>query len=98
MELRDQIAVRRVDFDAIEARLLRAPRGGDMGRNRFANARDRHLLGHDGLECRLVDRVWNGRRCDGRLAAYVRTRMAAGVAELDRSLGAAAVDRTNKAV
>ena len=32
VELRDQVAVRGVNFDAVEAGLLRAQRGGDMAR------------------------------------------------------------------
>ncbi len=38
VELRDQIAVRGMDFDAIEAGLLRALRGGDIGGGGFARS------------------------------------------------------------
>ena len=92
MELRDQIAVRGVDFDAIEPGLLRALRGGDMGGDGLHDTRLGHRFRDDGLERGLVDRMRNGRRRDRRLAANIDTRMAAAVAELDRRLGAAAMD------
>ena len=60
MELRDQIAMGGMDFDAVEAGRSRAPRRGDMRRDRFADPRRGHFLRHDGLEGGLVDRVWNG--------------------------------------
>ncbi len=71
MELRDQIAVCGVDFDAIEAGLLRALRGGDMGGDGLHDARLGHRFRNDGLERGLVDRMRNGRRRDRRLAANV---------------------------
>ncbi len=97
VELRDQIAVRGVDLDAIEPGLLRAQRGGDVRGDGLGDARLRHLLRHDGLERGLVDRMRNGRRRNRRLAANVDARMAAAVAELDRGLGAAAVDFADQA-
>ena len=92
VELRDQIAVRGVDLDAIEARLLRTQRGGDMGGDGLRDARLGHRFRDDGLERGLVDRMRDGRRRDRRLAANVDAGVAAAVAELDRGLGAAAVD------
>jgi hypothetical protein len=97
MELRDQIAVRGVDLDAIEARFLRAQRGGDVRRDRLRDARLGHLLRHDGLERRLVDRMRNGRRRNGRLAANVDAGVAAAVTELNRGLGAAAMNFADQA-
>ena len=47
---------------------------------------------HDGLERGLVDRMRNCRGRDRRLAADVDAGMPAAVAELDRGLGAAAMN------
>ena len=84
--------MRGVNFDAIEAGLLRALRGGDIGGGRRGDALFGHLLRNDGLERRFINRMRNGRRRDRRFAADVDAGMAAAVAELDRGLGAAAVD------
>ena len=92
VKLRNQIAVRGVNFDAIEAGLLRALCGGDIGGRRRGDARLGHLLRNDGLERRFIDRMRNCRRRDRRFAADVDAGMAAAMAELDRGLGAAAMD------
>ncbi len=92
VELRNQIAVRGVDLDAIEAGLLRALRRGDVSGDGLCDARLGHGFRDDGLERGLVDRMRNGRRRDRCLAANVDPGMAAAVAELDRRLGAAAMD------
>src|SRR5947208_3118739 len=84
--------MRGVNFDAVETGRLRAPCGGSESCGRLLDARERHLLRDNGLECRLVDRVRDCRRRNRRLAADVYARMPAGMAELDRRLGAAAVD------
>ncbi len=93
VKLRDEIAVRRVNLDAVEAGALRAPRG--LGERRFCllDARLRHRFRHDGLECDLEHRIRDGRGRDRRFPANVLAGVAAAVAELDRSLGAAAVNR-----
>src|SRR5580698_4797233 len=92
MELRDEITVRGVDFDAIEAGMLGALRRGDVRGDGLRDARLGHRFRHDGLECGLVDRMRNGRRRDRRLTANVDPGVAAAVAELDRRLGAATVN------
>src|SRR5262249_56640637 len=97
VELRDQVAVRGMDLDAIEAGLAGAHGGGGESRRRLVDARACHLQRHDGLERHLVDRMRNGRRGDRRLAADVATGVAAAMAELDRRLGAVAVDRIDEA-
>ena len=96
-ELRDQVAVGGVDLDAIEAGLLRARGGLRERRHRRGDARARHFLRHDGLVGDLVDRMRNRGRRHRRLAADVAPRMPAAMAELDRRLGAAAMDRIDEA-
>ena len=84
--------MRGVDFDAIEPGLLCAQGSTDVRGDGLGDARLGHLLRNDGLERGLIDRMRNGRRRDRRLAANVGARVAAAVPELDRSLGAAAMD------
>ena len=59
VELRDQIAMRGMDLDAIEAGAPGAPGGCCECRRRFGDPRMRHLLRHNGLERDLIDRVRN---------------------------------------
>src|SRR5215468_11146332 len=87
-----------MDFDAIEAGAARALRGGDVGRDRFADARLGDRLRDDGLEGGFVNRMRNGRRRDRRLAADVDAGMAAGMSELNRGLGAAVMNDIDQAL
>ncbi len=96
MELRDQVAVRGVDLDAVEAGLLRAHRGGDVCGGRLRDARLAHFFRDDGLERGLVDRMRDSGRRDRGLAADVLAGVAAAVAELDRGFRAAAMDLVDK--
>ena len=89
--------MRRVDLDAIEARLVRTRRGGGVGGGRRVDARLGHRLRHDGLEGRLVDRMRDRRRRDRRLAANVDAGVAAAVAELDRYFRSGAMDFIDQA-
>ncbi len=57
MELRDQVAMRGMNFDAVEPGLLRAYGGRDVRRGCLHDARLGHCLRHDGLERRLIDRM-----------------------------------------
>src|SRR5215469_2467952 len=89
--------MRGVDFDTVETGGARASCGGDMGRNRFVDARLGHLLRDDGFESCFIDRMRNcGWRYWG-FAANIDAGMAAGVTELDRDFGAAAMDRVGQA-
>ncbi len=81
-----------VDLDAVETRGFRPRTSPREGRNGFRDALARHLLRHDSLVGDLEHRMRNGRRRHRHLAADVAPRMPAGVAELDRCLGAAAMD------
>src|SRR5690242_3633426 len=87
-----------MDLDAIEACLLGAQSRGDVRRDGFGDTRLAHRLRHDGLERGLVDRMRNGRRRDRRFAADIGAGMAAAVAELDRRLGAAAMNLADQAL
>ena len=81
-----------MNLDAVETGLLRTNRSGDMRGGGLCDARLAHRLGNDGFERRLVDRMWN---CRGRNRCFttdVLAGMAAAVAELDRCLGATAMD------
>ena len=84
--------MRCVDLDAIEFRFLRphGRRGERSGRR--GDVIERHLLGDDRLVGDLEHRMRNGGGRNRRLAADVDACMAAAMAELDRGLGAAAVD------
>src|SRR5262249_61035379 len=75
MELRNEIAVGGVNFDAVEAGRSRPHGGGGVRGDRRLDARLRHFRGNDGFERDLVDRMWDCRWRDRRLAADV----AAGV-------------------
>ena len=97
VKLRDEVAVRRVNLDAIEARLARTRRGGGVRGDRRVDARLGHLLRHDGLERRLVDRMRDRRRRNRRLAANVDAGVATAVAELDRHLRSGAVNFIDEA-
>ena len=97
VKLRDEVAVSGVDFDAVEAGLARAHGGGGMGGDRRVDARLRHFLRHDGLECGLVDRMRNGRRGDRRLAANVDAGVSAAMAELDRDFRSGAMQLVDQA-
>ena len=83
VKLRNEVAMGGVDFDAVEARLARPRGGGGVGRDRDGDSRLGHFLRHDGFERRLVDRMRDCRRRDGRLPANVEPGMSAAVAELN---------------
>ncbi len=57
MKLRNQITVRGVDFDAIEARGLRALCGGGVCGDALRDPGFAHLLRNDDLERRLINRM-----------------------------------------
>ena len=86
-----------VDFDAVEARLVRPHGGGGVGRDRDGDARLGHFLRHDGFERRLVDRMRDCRRRDRRLPANVEPGMSAAVAELNRRLRSGAMNFIDQA-
>src|SRR5205085_2800577 len=96
MELRNQIAVRGVNFDAVEARRARAQRRRNVRGNSAANPLSAHLLRNDGLQRGLVDRMRDRRWCNRRLAADIHAGMPAAVAELDRCLGSGGVNRLDQ--
>ena len=93
MKLRDEIAMRRVDLDAIEPRLPRPRSGGGEGRDRLGDAGLGHFLRHDRGVRHLIDGMRDGRGRDRRLAANVPARMPAGMSQLNRRLGAPRMDR-----
>ena len=97
VELRDEIAVRGVQLDAVEPGFPRARRGGGKGGDGLGDARLGHFPRHDRRIGDLVDRVRDGRGRNRVLAANVAPRVAAGVAQLDRRLGARRMDRRREA-
>ena len=92
-ELRDQVAVRGMDFDAIEAGLLGARRGRSEAGDGERDVLGRHLLRDDGLVGDLEHRMRDRRRRQRRLPADIEAGVAAAVAELDRGLCPAGSDR-----
>src|SRR5262249_18141801 len=92
MELRNEIAVGGVNFDAVEAGRSR-PHGGGGGRvDRRLDTCVGHLLGDDRFERRLVDRMRDRRWRDRRLAADVAASVSAAVAELNGRLCSGAMN------
>src|SRR5262249_56013818 len=71
--------------------------GGGVGRDGDVDARLGHFLRDDGFERRLVDRMRDCRRRNGRLAANVEPSVSAAVAELNRCLRSGAVNFVNQA-
>src|SRR5207244_5088401 len=82
----NEIAVGRVNFDAVKAGLLRAQCRRDMRSDGAVDPLLRHLLRNDDLERRLIHGVWDCRGRNRRLSADVAAGMSAAVAELDRGL------------
>jgi hypothetical protein len=86
VKLRDEIAVGGVDLDAIETGIGCADGGRGVRGDCRLDARRAHFLRYDGFERRLVNRMRDRRRRNGRLAADVSAGMSAPMAELNRGL------------
>src|SRR5262245_3120674 len=97
MELRDQVSVRGVNLDAIEAGVPHALGRARKGCDGTLDASKRHRLRNDGGRGDLIDRMGDRRRCDRRFSANVRTRVATTVAELDGRLRTGLVDGLGQA-
>ena len=97
MELRNEVSVGGMDFDAVEAGFSRPRGGGGVRRDDRLDARLGHLLGNDRFECGLVDRMGNCRRRDRRLAADVAAGMPTAMTQLNRCLRSGAMNRIDQA-
>src|SRR6202034_3731337 len=91
-ELRNQITMRPVNLDAVEPGLLGTPRRRGERRDGLLDALLGHRLRDNGLECDFLDRMRNRRRRNRLLTADVDAGVPATVAELNRRLGAKAMD------